>query len=79
MRLCVRFLALDGLPLWLALDAVSLQQRPAELFTRHVERGRQADPEVQNQIDDAFRAFEDLLTVSRSAAACSMEPSGSEN
>lgn len=69
LRLWARFLAPTTLALWLALGAVSAQPRPAALVTGEGVQGREADPVVQNSIDEGLRAFEDLLAVSRSAAA----------
>jgi len=69
IRVGARLLAPTGLALWLALDAVSAQQWPPERFEGEVVQGRQADPEMQTKIDEAFRVFGELLAVSQSAAA----------
>jgi hypothetical protein len=64
-----RLLVSVGLALWLTPGAVGAQQRPAYLFKGQVVQSRKTDPEVQNQINEALKAFEELLAVSKSAAA----------
>jgi hypothetical protein len=51
------------------LGAVAAQQRSAALFKGQVVQSGEADPEAQQKVDEAFKAFEELLAVSKSAAA----------
>src|SRR5262249_16109316 len=58
-----------GLALWLLPDTVGAQQQSVDLCKGQVVQSCQADPEVQNQTHEAFKAFAELLAVSQSAAA----------
>ena len=43
--------------LWLTPGAVGAQQRPAYLFKGQVVQSRKADPEAQDQINEALKTF----------------------
>jgi hypothetical protein len=65
----VRLLLFGCSAVCLMLGPVGAQQRSTNLFDRRVVQNREADPEARNQINEAFRAFEELLEVTRRAAA----------
>jgi len=69
IRVYARLLMRAGLALWLMLGAVAAQRRSATLFQGQVVQSGKADPEAQEKIDEAFKAFEELLAVSKGAAA----------
>jgi hypothetical protein len=58
-----------ALALWLMPGASGAQQSPTGIFKRQVLQSRKADPEAQEKIVEAFKAFEELLAVSRNADA----------
>lgn len=58
-----------SLALWLTLGAVGAQQRPTASFKPRAAQSRKANPEAQDQINQAFDAFEDLLTITKGADA----------
>ena len=58
-----------ALALWLMPGAAGARQPSAAIFTRQVLRSRKADPEAREKIDEAFKAFEELLAVSKDADA----------
>lgn len=60
-----RLLVSAGLTLWLMLGAVGVQQQSADLFKGQVVQRRRADPEVQSQIDEAFKTLRSSLQSSR--------------
>jgi hypothetical protein len=57
----IKLLVSVGLTLWLMPGAVGAQG--------HAARSRKADLEAQNRVDEALRAFDELLAVTKSAAA----------
>ncbi|PYS77313.1 MAG: hypothetical protein DMF66_10325 [Acidobacteria bacterium] len=65
----VAFTLLAALALWLMPGATSARQASAGIFTRQVLQSRKADPEAREKIDEAFKAFEELLAVSKDADA----------
>src|SRR5262249_40992027 len=69
IRMYARLLVSAGLALWLLPDTVGAQQQSVDLCKGQVVQSCQADPEVQNQTHEAFKAFAELLAVSQSAAA----------
>lgn len=58
-----------GLALWLMLGAVGAQQQSAGIFMGQVAQSRKADLEAQSRINEALKAFDELLAVTKSAAA----------
>jgi hypothetical protein len=67
-RVEARCLLPTGLALWLALGAASAQPRPTELGMGQGVPEREADPVVQDRLNEAFRMFRNLLAVTRKAA-----------
>ena len=58
-----------GMTLWLVLASVGAQHRSADILKRQVAQSREADLEARDRIDEALNAFDELLAVTRSAAA----------
>lgn len=64
-----RLLVSTGLALWLMLGAVGAQHQSAGLFSGRSGQPHKGAPQVQDQINEAFKALEELLAVTQSAAA----------
>lgn len=67
-RVYARLLMLAGLSLELMLGAGGAQQ-PVYIFKSQVVQTRKADAAMDNEINEVFKAFEELLAVSKSAGA----------
>ena len=64
----VRLVVAINLALWLMPGTVAAQQSAYALRRQVVHSGK-AEPEAQEKIDEAFKAFEELLAITRDADA----------